>query len=100
MLFVVILSLSTKAENPPESYQMFKAEFKNMPTETVKRWTPKQKAILGASVGAAAFIVAEVFFYTGDIKGYNKSLLIGAGVHIVTHIILQVTHKPYKYSCH
>jgi hypothetical protein len=100
MLLIIILSLSARAENPPESYQKFKVEFKNMPTETVKRWTPKQKAILGVSVGAAAFIVTEVFFYAGDFENYHKSILIGAGVHIVTHIILQATSNRDKYSCY
>jgi len=102
MLFLlfVIVAFKINAEVPP-NYLQLKAEFVNMEMETdPPRFTPKQKAIFAASLGATAFIVTEVFFDTGNFKGYNQSLLIGAGVHIVTHVILQATLKPDKYKCY
>ncbi|HKL23773.1 MAG TPA: hypothetical protein VJ912_00365 [Candidatus Nanoarchaeia archaeon] len=105
-IFTCILSVARASGLPenkgdlPESYQLFKVKFQKV---QLKKDFPKigrkEKLWIGIGTGAAAFVVTEFFFYSGNFKNYHNSILIGAGVHLTTHLILMlIEDKSPGYS--
>lgn len=87
---ILLFALSAaNADKPPASYQKLKQEFKTMKLDYTKtpRFTRKQKAIFGASIGAGVFIVNEIWIRTENPMFYKALPFIMVG-YVTTQLIL------------
>ena len=90
LLVILFLSLQVNAENPPQTYQQFKAEFLDMQfkssnflkiSETTGRW-------IAGGAGAALVAVSGYFLVNGQMTQFQNAVLIGGAVYIPLLAIL------------
>ena len=85
LLSILFLSLQVKAENPPATYQQFKAEFMDMQlsnssnfieiSENTGRW-------IAGGAGAALVGISGYFLVNGQMNQFQNAVLIGGAVYI------------------
>jgi hypothetical protein len=90
MILLFVLS-SANANEPPASYQKLKHEFKTMKLDYTKtpRFTRKEKAIFGASIGAGIFIVNEIWIRTENPVFHKTLPFIMVGYATIQLILMQ-----------
>mgnify|MGYP006299221927 FL=1 len=90
-LSVIFLYLQAAAENPPETYQQFKAEFMDMQfsnssnfikiSENTGRW-------IAVGAGTALVGISGYFLVNGQMNQFQNTVLIGGAAYIPLLAIL------------
>jgi hypothetical protein len=79
---LLICSLQVSADQPPQTYQQFKAEFLNIPGKKLFDINTRTLNWVGIGTGVVTFSVGGYYLMNGESDKFQTTVLIGTAVYL------------------
>ncbi|MBS3774911.1 MAG: hypothetical protein KGY70_06985 [Bacteroidales bacterium] len=103
---LTLFALFSLADEPPATYQQFRAELVNLEMDQALpadrqaglklRLSRQAKIWIGVGTGVATTAVAGYFFIRGQRKQYQDALLIGGAVYLPVMVVLTLSDEKRR----